>query len=251
MRNETQLAKHRKEENKRYWDNHEEMKKRLRESYHRNDGKRKRIIREELLRDTPLKVCDICGKKYNINTITKLKNQRYCSEDCYLKAKNTFIHKNQISKLKRNRLCVNCGKTTIGKKYGAEHLCNKCNMKTVKAGRIRMDVKEHRFEIINCVLCGEDITGRHSMAKYCIHCVEEISRIRSNKHINTSQAISLWKTKKHSPLACPTEKIGKEKLYIPQDCSGVENVSAKAESVNVTPPADLCSENASKTKVKK
>ena len=53
------------------------------------------------------------------------------------------------------------------------------------------NVKDFRFEIVNCVVCGISITDRPSVAKYCLDCSKKILKVRKSNKCSSQEAVDI------------------------------------------------------------
>jgi len=138
--------------------------------------------------------CIVCGKpiKFRRDNLSALT----CSDKCSYKHKielTKVFQKDKYKKFKTKIRCVICGKNIKGKDYGSNFTCLQCNLKEVERGRKRIGAIEKRFEIKNCVVCGEDIIDRISLCKYCLRCVKELNRLYHKYGLKFKEGIKYLK----------------------------------------------------------
>ena len=181
-----QYAKYRKTKleysKKYYWENKE--KKRI------YDKKRREKILGKKLKNLK-RNCIVCNKpiKFSKKNIMVL----VCSKICSNKHKNNLssdlIKKRYKSNLKEG-LCAKCGLIKlIHSGYGSKVYCKECHKIHLKRIRDYANVREKRFEITNCIICGIDITDRLSLAKYCIRCADRLRELYKKYGLDAKKGV--------------------------------------------------------------
>ena len=146
-------------------------------------------------------ICIECGKEFEKNN----NSHKRCSKCGYekkieyrknYKRKENLIErsKKRYSNLKEKKLCPNCGVNEPCKTgYGTQIFCEDCHRKTLLNNRKYARVRENRFEIKNCLVCGKDITDLPSVAKYCLDCRHKLAKLWYKKGIRVKEAIEILK----------------------------------------------------------
>lgn len=147
------------------------------------------------------KICIICGRKINPSdeNFNQFKNKITCSPECANKHKNNLTGKSlksEYNDFKERGICVGCGlRKLIHISYGSNIYCKDCHKLHLERTREYARVKENRFEIENCIVCGVDITDRPSKSKYCKKCADAIRELYHSQGIRSKEAVVLLRGK--------------------------------------------------------
>jgi len=158
--------------------------------------------RNKILKSIKNKFCIICGNNIKFNQENfGLRNKKLtCSEECKIKYEKYCklrYEKNQYRQLTNKGFCPSCGKQVNNiSGYGSNIYCKKCHKHNLERSRKYANVREKRFELTECIICGIDITDRLSKAKYCILCYKDVVKLYHNYGIRAKEAVFILKNNK-------------------------------------------------------
>jgi hypothetical protein len=132
---------------------------------------RKRIIKEQEKWNKYLKEYYKKNKEKNIENSTKRTMFAY------------FLRKN------KGGLCVVCGKKVDEFYEKNKQTCLKCRLNHLYRDRLRSGVIDKRFEITECIVCGNSIKNRISLCKYCVECANKIKELHDKYKWRTKECI--------------------------------------------------------------
>ena len=125
-----------------------------------------------------MKVCKVCGRQFH----SAKYSSKYCSENCYVKAKNWA--KKTLNELLYNKICPHCGLPFTCRKTNAIYCSPSCGKKHRAALRSQKDLQNGRqnscdksvdFLVVSrrvkivkiCACCGREFEAQKATTMFC------------------------------------------------------------------------------------
>lgn len=149
------------------------------------------------------KVCKVCGREFH----SAKYSSRYCSENCYVKARNWARQtrhaldiqgdKRTLNEVLYNKVCPNCGRSFVAKKTNTIYCSIKCGKEHRKSkneglktqirhdknltDQVNASLTERRFKIIKaCANCGKDFEAQKITTMFCCSSCAKSYRLRQS-----------------------------------------------------------------------
>lgn len=158
------------------------------------------------------KVCKVCGREF----FSAKYSSRYCSENCYVKARNWASQtrhaldiqgdKRTLNEVLYNKVCPNCGRSFVARKTNTIYCSIKCGKEyrnSKKEGQktqerhqkkltdhVNASLAARRFRIIKaCANCGRDFEAQKVTTMFCCSSCAKSYRL-SRKDVEANQKIT-------------------------------------------------------------